>query len=391
MRPLKVGLVGCGGRGTGAAADALTADSDTILHAVGDLDEAIISSALATLRADFGERVAVGASHIFTGLDAFQQVMATDVDVVLLATPPGFRPQHFAAAAAAGKHIFCEKPVAVDVPGVRQVLAAAKHAAMGGKSIVSGFCWRRCAPIQETMQRLREGGIGKVTSYYATYLTGPVKPHQPASQRPDGMSDVAWQIRNWYNYAWLSGDSLVEQAIHSVDKIGWAMEDADPLSCIGVGGRQIPADHGNIYDHFSVVYEYPNKVFATMASRQQTGCDSENADYLQGTKGSCTIRGNSASMSGESGPWRAGAESDVGMYVQEHVELFRAIRSGTPVQDTAWMCHSTLLAIMGRMAAYTGKRITWAMLMQSTDDLAPEDLAWTSRFPVAPLPRPGQI
>ena len=214
----------------------------------------------------------------------------SSVDVVLLATPPGFRPQHLAACIAANKHVFCEKPVSTDAPGVRCGHAdGANRRKQKNLSLVAGFCWRYNNMIQDTFQQVQSGAIGRLVAYYATYYTNPVKPMPPASTRPAGMSDVEWQIRNWYNFVWLCGDSLVEQAVHSVDKIAWAMHDEPPVSCVGVGGRAIPAEGGNIYDHFEINYLYPNGVRAFLANRQIDGCYNENSDYIMGTDGTCTI------------------------------------------------------------------------------------------------------
>ena len=213
----------------------------------------------------------------------------SDVDVVLLATPPGFRPAHVRKVVEAGRHLFCEKPVAVDAPGVRSVLESSRMSVEKDLSIVAGFCWRYSDYIVETFEQIKSGAIGDIVAYYATYYTSPVKPMPPASERPEGMSDVQWQIANWYNFTWTCGDSLVEQAIHSADKIAWAMNDEPPISCVGNGGRQVPAEGGNIYDHFAINYLYPNNVRAFLANRQSEGCHNENADYIMGTKGVCTI------------------------------------------------------------------------------------------------------
>ncbi len=387
-RRLKVGLIGCGGRGTGAAQDAMNADSNVELHAVADVFPESTATSLRSLKEAFRDRVTVDESRTFIGMDAYQKVLASGVDVVILTTPPGFRAGHFEAAVEAGKHIFCEKPMGVDIPGVKRIMAAAEKAHSNGQSIVGGFCWRRDAARRAAFEQIANGAIGDITSYYATYYTGPVKPMQPASARKAEWSDVEWQLRNWMNFSWLSGDSFVEQAVHSVDKVGWAFGDKDPLTCIATGGRQIPAEGGNIYDHFSTIYEFPNSVFAHVASRQQTSCDSENADYIRGTKGVCIIgKGGAPMIKGETN-WRYRGE-DNEMYKQEHVELYQSIRAGAPLNDP-WMCHSTMLAIMGRMAAYTGKRVTWDQVINSKDDLAPEDdLKWDSSFTPTPLPKPG--
>jgi predicted dehydrogenase len=385
---LKLGLIGCGGRGTGAAGDAMRADSNIELHAVGDVFHESLDNSLRTLQKDFRDRAQVDPSRQFLGMDAYQKVLESGVDVVILSTPPGFRPIHFEAAVEAGKHIFCEKPMGVDIPGVQRILAAGLKARDKGLAVMPGFCWRRSASRRAAFEQIQGGAIGDVVSYYATYYTAPVKPMQPASARKAEWSDVEWQLRNWMNFSWLSGDTYVEQAVHSVDKVGWAFNDKDPLNCIGVGGRQIPMEGGNIFDHFSVIYEFPGNVFATVASRQQVNCDGENADYIKGTKGTCIIgKGGRPYITGEK-KWRFEGE-DNDMYGQEHIELFQSIRSGKPVNDTEFMCHSTMLGIMGRMAAYTGKRVTWEQVINSKQDLAPDDLKWDSSFTPTPMPMPG--
>ena len=221
--------------------------------------------------------------NAFFGLDAYDKVINSGVDVVLLATPPGFRPQHLTAAVNANKHVFCEKPCATDSPGVREVMAAQKLAQTKNLALVSGFCWRYNNMIQEAMQRVHNGELGRLVAHYSTYYTNPVKPMPPESERPAGMSDIEWQIRNWYNFTWLCGDSLVEQAVHNADKIMWVMKDQPPLSCVAVGGRAVPANGGNIYDHFEANYLFPNGYRVFLANRQSTGCYNGTHDYLMGT------------------------------------------------------------------------------------------------------------
>lgn len=389
-RKLKIGLVGCGGRGSGAAGDAMTADSNAELWAAGDVFPSSIEGSLSALRNQFKDRVNVEDSRKFTGMDAYQKVLESGVDVVILATPPGFRPIHFEAAVNAGKHIFCEKPVAVDMAGVKKVMAAAQKAKEKGLAVVSGFCWRKDTSRREFFKRIHSGDIGDIAHYYATYYTGPVKSMARKEDRKPEWSDVEWQVRNWYNFSWLGGDGLVEQAVHSVDKVGWAFLDQNPIACHGNGGRQVPfegAEGYNIFDHFSVIYEYPNGVLASVCSRQTPNCENENADYILGTKGKATIKGG-LRITGDKA-WRDRGEAPVNMYVYEHMELFQSIREGKPLFEGDWMCHSTALAIMGRNAAYTGKRITWDQLMKSEEDLAPDDLKWDSAFTPSPMPRPG--
>ena len=242
--------------------------------------------------------------------------------------------------------------------------------------------------IQETFEQMEKGAIGKIIAYYATYYTSPVKPMPAASTRPAGMSDVEWQIRNWYNFVWLCGDSIVEQAIHSVDKIAWAMHDEPPVSCVGVGGRTIPAEGGNIYDHFEVNYLYANGTRAFLANRQIPGCYNENSDYVLGSEGTCTIgRGPIPRIEGKTN-W-AFSGQQYNMYQKEHDMLFAAIRKNQPINNGKRMATSTLLGIMGRMAAYTGQQVTWDQAMNSQDKLVPDTIDWNGKLEVRPRAEPG--
>lgn len=388
---LKVGLVGCGGRGTGAASQALNADPNVVLTAVGDLFPEKCAGAVSNLRRSekIAERVMVTPDTSFAGLDAYQKVIGSGVDVVLLATPPGFRPLHFVAAVNAGKHVFTEKPMATDAPGVRATMEAAKLAKERGQAVVSGFCWRAEYGRREFYQRVHDGAIGEVRAVHATYLTGPVKPMPPASERPAGMGDVEWQLRNWYNFVWICGDGLVEQACHSVDKIAWAMKDVPPLRAVATGGRQIPNNEGNIFDHIDVFYEWEGGARATMAQRQISNCYSDNSDYLLGEKGFGTIKGWSAPIITGATTWRyRGPKND--MYQTEHDELFASIRSGNVINHGDWMCKSTLMALMGRMAAYTGQEVTWEQALNSELKLVPDNLTWDTPLPIRPMAVPGQ-
>jgi len=388
---LKVGLIGCGGRGTGAASQALRADPNTVLVAVGDAFEAPCRSALNALRndANLRERVQVPASQVFVGLDNFQKVVDCGVDVVLLASPPGFRPEQLRAAVAAGKHVFCEKPMATDSPGVRSVLESVTAAQQKKLALVAGFCWRYDLARREFYRRIHDGAIGELRAVYATYLTGPVKPMPPASARPPSTTDVAWQIGNWYNFTWLSGDGLVEQACHSVDKIAWAMNGQLPVKAVGNGGRQIPNQDGNIFDHIDVFYEYANGARAFMAQRQIANCYQDNSDYLLGATGTGTIKGWSDPVIQGRESWRyRGPKND--MYQTEHDELFASIRKGEPINDGLWMTHSTLIFIMGRMAAYTGQEVMWDQALNSQERLVPERLTWDMTLPLPPMAVPGR-
>jgi myo-inositol 2-dehydrogenase / D-chiro-inositol 1-dehydrogenase len=388
---IKVGLVGAGGRGSGAAAQALTASPDNELTAVADIDEAIVEQAATRLKGSerFGSRVKI--DRAFFGLDAYDKVINSGVDVVLLATPPGFRPQHLTAAVNAGKHVFCEKPCATDSPGVREVMAAQKLAQTKGLALVSGFCWRYNEMIQEAIQQVKSGAIGRLVSHYSTYYTNPVKPMPPESQRPAGMSDIEWQIRNWYNFTWLCGDSLVEQAVHNADKIMWIMNDQPPVSAVATGGRAVPANGGNIYDHFAVNYLFPNGYRVFLANRQSTGCYNATHDYVMGTDGTLVLGVGPARIEAPDGrvKWQFDRQP-YDMYQREHDVLFESIRSGKPKNDDLNLATSTLLAILGRHAAYSGQQVTWDQALSSEVSLVPRPVDWNAKHEVHPLAQPGR-
>jgi len=386
---LKVGLVGCGGRGTGAANQALHADQNVVLTAMADVFESQLQGSLRALKGEVGDKVKVDPDHCFIGLDAYQKVIDSGVDVVILATPPGFRPQHLQAAVAAGKHIFCEKPVATDGPGIRSVLGSVEEAKKKKLALVAGFCWRYNLAEQALFKQMHDGAIGDMRVIYGTYYTGPVKPMPPASERKPGMTDLEWQLHNWYNFVWLCGDSLVEQAVHAVDWMCWSMKDVPPLKAVAVGGRQIPARGGNIYDHFEVNYEYADGVRGFLGCRQQSNCANDNTATFYGTKGMARELGFNGMpfVKGET-TWRyKGPRPD--MYQIEHNELFASIRSGDPINNGVRLAHSSLTAIMGRMAAYTGQEITWEQALNSQERLVPEKLEWNMKLEAPPMAMPG--
>jgi len=385
---LRVGLIGCGGRGSGAASQALNADPNVVLTALGDAFEDQVQRSLQGLQKQHPDKVKVTPEKCFSGLNAYQQVIDSGVDVVLLAAPPGFRPAHLKAAVAAGKHIFCEKPMATDAPGVRSVLESVEVAKAKKLSLVAGFCWRYELARREFYQRIHEGAIGDLRAVYATYYAGPVKPMPAPSERPADMGDLEWQLRNWYNFTWLSGDGYVEQACHSVDKVAWAFKDRPPLKAVAVGGRQTPNHQGNIFDHMFVVYEYPEEARAFVGQRQVGNTYTENSDYLMGAAGFGKIQGWAAPHLKGREEWRyKGPKSD--MYQNEHNELFASIRNGKPINDGEWMAHSTLMGIMGRMAAYTGQEITWEQALNSQENLVPAQLDWKMKLDFPPMAMPG--
>ncbi len=385
---LKIGLVGCGGRGSGAAAQALTAHPENILVAMGDVNAEQQQKSLAALKSDvdFSKQFQVTPAMTFIGLDAYLKVIQSDVDVVLLASPPGFRPREIKAAVEAGKHIFAEKPMGTDAVNVKMAWEATKGKRKD-RGFLSGFCWRYDLARRAFYEKIHAGEIGDIQHIKANYLTGQVKPMPTPDTRPKGMSDVEWQIRNWYNFVWLSGDGLIEQACHSIDKIMWAKKDVPPLKCTATGGRTIPNNEGNIYDHISVFYEWADGTRATMAQRQIQSPYNDNSDYLAGTKGFGTIK-NKVSIQNDKTWTYAGEEKN--MYQVEHDEFFASIRAGKPLDNSYRMAVSTLVGLMGRMAAYTGAEVTWEQVLKSQDDLFPKPLTWDMNLPIKPLALPGR-
>ena len=387
---LRLGLIGCGSRGTGAAAQALRADKNVKLVALGDVFADRLQFSLETLKNDrtVADKVDVKPDRCFTDFDAYRKVLAAGVDAVLLATPPHFRPAHLRAAVESGKHVFAEKPVAVDAPGVRSVLASCELAKKKGLSLVSGLCLRYDRGFRETIRRLHEGAVGDVVALQANDYRGSnwAKPRKPE------WSDMQWQMRNWYNFTWLSGDFNVEQHVHFLDVCAWVMKDEYPDRAVGLGGRQvrIAPEDGHIYDHFSVVYEYTNGVKLFSNCRQQKGCKNDISAHVMGTKGRALLsEGRKGLAIHAGGDWHYDGPMNE-MYQTEHDELFTSIRSGKAINNGAYMTRSTLLAIMGRMAAYTGQVVTWEMALNSREDLSPPAYDWDIALPVPPVAMPGK-
>jgi predicted dehydrogenase len=410
---IRIGLVGCGGRGTGIVSDALSADPKAELAAVADLDPEQAQRSLNSLR-----RMPKIAGQIrtdlqkFEGLDACLRLIHSDLDLVILATPPGFRPAHLEACIDAGKHVFCEKPAATDAFGAQSVLASAGKAREKKLCLMSGLCTSYDQSAQEMMGAVSRGEIGRVIAYHSTYFGGCVKPMPPASAKPAHMTEIEWQIRNWYNFVWLSGDGLVEQAIHSVDRIFRVMGDQPPLSCTGSGGRAVPAAGGNIFDHFSVTYTWPDGMQAVLNTRQVDGCLNGIFDYIFGTEGTfiygrgpwpvrkshkaatpgdkvTETLGHAAEHAGPVGSWLRNRAS-ANMYLEQQIALLRAIRNQEALNDGERLAMTTLLAIMGRTAAYTGREITWDEMLKSRERLVPESIEWNdSAAPAARRAQPG--
>jgi predicted dehydrogenase len=399
---LRVGLIGCGsergGRGRGAAENCVNAAPNVKLIAMADLFPDHLDYTRKYLQKLGKDKIDVTDDRCFTGFDAYQKLCALrEVDVVLLAAPPGFRPLHIEAAVAAGKHIFAEKPVAVDAPGVRRVLKACDEGKKKNLAIVSGLCWRYHNGMRETLKQVHDGAIGDILTMQCTYNTGGLW----MIPREKQMSDMEWQVRNWLYFTWLSGDHNVEQHIHSLDKMAWAMKNQYPVKAIGIGGRQVRTgpEYGHIFDHHFVVYEYKNGVKLFSCCRQQPNCQPDISDHLTGTKGICHIeasrsRANIVPHGATSPTWRSPVDPKDNMYQNEHSELIASIRSGKPINNGEWMTYSTMMAIMGRMATYTGQEITWEKALNSQEDLSPKEYKFGAMKEWAPVPewevaRPG--
>jgi predicted dehydrogenase len=401
---LKAGLVGCGGRGTQAVVDLLTGNEHVELVATADVFEDHLEQSLARMRdpkfigryagivverdgqpkemtaedlvASIQPRIKVEPDRHFVGFDAYQKLLASDVDIVMLCTPPGYRPMHFEAAINAGKHVFTEKPIATDPVGARRFIAAGKLAAERKLTVVSGAQRRAQREYVETVQKIQDGAIGEIAALYAYYLSGPVF---HADKRDPKWGDMEWEQRNWYSFIWLCGDQIVEQHFHNLDFMNWLMG-GHPVKVAASGGaawRPREELYGNIYDHMNSDFIYPNGVHLSSACRQYPkGSYTNVSDMIVGTKG----RSNGMDMGGKG----------INPYVQEHINMIHSIRGDGPYLNYSLpVAESTLTAIMGRESAYSGLEISWDQVMNSQLDLMPKTFGYDVKMEPAPLPVPG--
>ena len=394
---LKVGLIGCGGRGTRGIIQNMQCAPGIELIAMGDLVPERLAESRKQIEAEIAKTPELAKSYklkddqCFTGFDAYKKVLATDVDLVMLATPPGFRPLHLAAAVDAGKHVFAEKPTAVDIAGVRSCLATYEKAKQKNLGIGVGTQRRHHVGYQQVMKRIQDGAIGDVLNGQVYWNQGGLWHH---ARKPE-YSDTEWQIRNWLYFTWTSGDHIVEQHVHNIDVANWVMG-GPPVRAIGVGGRaaRVEPEFGHIFDHFAIDFEYANGVHIMSMSRQINGARGRNGEFFQGSKGS--------SHTSESGPYRIDGASAyswerderfVSPMVQEHADLVNSIRAGKPINDLKRISESVLTAIMGREAAYTGQIIEYEAALAAQQDLSPVPLlAGLGYGPleVPPVPKPGR-
>ena len=392
---LKVGLVGCGGRGTGAATQALMGvDKSVRLWAMADLFRDKLDACYNMLskgakgrydREDFDglpDQMNVTEQRKFIGFDAYKKLLESGVDMVILTTPPHFRPEHFEAAVKAGKHVFLEKPVAVDPVGIRRIITAAKVAKGKGLSVVAGTQRRHQLHYQEIMKRIHNGAIGEIIAAQCYWNGGGGSLRR---KKPEGMSDMEWQCRRWYSYSWLSGDHIVEQHVHNIDIMNWALR-SHPVSALGMGGREV-RQGGNNWDHFAIEFEYPGGVRVLSMCRQIPRCSNRVSERIVGTKGFAYIDSATGYIKGEN-PYEGSASPNP--YVQEHIDLIRSIREGAGFNEGVQIAESTMCAIMGRMSAYTGRALSWDWAMKGSKlDLRPEKYEFGD-LPVRPVAVPGK-
>lgn len=389
--PVRIGLVGCGGRGTGAVADALNADPNVRLVAMADPFEDRIQLSLKTLRDPNlrggpldQDRIEVTEETCFTGLDGYRKVLERDIDYVCLAAPPGFRPMHFEAAIKAGKHVFAEKPLGTDPVGVRKIRQSAQEAKEKGLSVVVGLNYRHSLYTEELLKRIHDGAIGTVLGGRAYRMHGGLW-HRGSDP---SWTPMEYQCRNWYYFCWLSGDQITEMAVHSMDFVNWVMG-STPLSAIGSGGRTLRTDpkYGDIWDHMSIDYEYPDDAHVILMVRQWDNCAGANGCFFTGTEGAFDMQ----KITGKQ-PFSIprGERDEMPASQYEHWKLIDSIRKEKAINNALeFAADSTLTTILGREAAYTGQRVTWEEMLTSDLDLAPKGGIEFGEAPERPPAKPG--
>ena len=397
-KKLKISVVGCGGRGTGAAVQALRADKNVELVALCDAFEDRLERSLNAIidELDGEMNIKVKDKNKFVGFDGYKKAIDL-ADVVILATPPGFRPQHFEYAVNKSKHVFMEKPVATDAAGVRRILESAKLVKEKKLNVVVGLQRRYQLSYLDILKQVRRGVAGKI-------ISGTVKWNGHGvwvRKREPQQSELEYQMRNWYYFNWLCGDHIVEQHIHNLDVANWFL-DEHPISAQGMGGREVRKgiDHGEIFDHHYVEFKYPSGAVIHSQCRHQPGTLRKVNEVLVGTKGVINLRnGGVVTINDHNGNLlhKYDPKNDISPYQIEHNKLFKSIRSGGQIDDTEYGATATMTAIMGRMATYSGKLIEWESAMNADEKLVPDNLSWGSTAPVLPdnqgkykVPVPGK-
>jgi predicted dehydrogenase len=380
---IKIALIGCGGRGTGAAANALSTKANVKLVAMADAFPDSLENSLHALRKEFADRIDVPEQRRFSGLDSYQKAIDCDVDMVLLCSPPGFRPAQYEAAVKAGKHVFMEKPLATDAPGVRRIVAANEEAKKKKLAVAVGHHLRHEVKHREIIKRIHDGAIGDLQFLRVYFNTGAiwVRP-----RRPD-QTEMQYQVRNWYHFTWLSGDHIAEQHVHDIDIGNWIAK-GHPVEAQGMGGRQvcISKDVGEIFDHHAVEFTYPGGLKMFSYCRQIPGCWESFSQHAHGTKGRAAIEGHGHSILSVTGQepqrWNRGPDG----HQVEMDNLFAALAAGEPYNECDWAAESTMTAILGRMATYSGKVVSWDEALKSDLNLTPTSLAWDAETLVKPGP-----
>jgi myo-inositol 2-dehydrogenase/D-chiro-inositol 1-dehydrogenase len=375
---IRVGVVGCGGRGAGAAINAMNADPSVRLVAMSDLFADRVQAKLKILKNERPEQVIVDDDHCFSGLDGYQKVIDS-VDIVLIACAAKFHPMYLKAGIEAGKHVFVEKPHGIDPLGIQVVREAAELARKKNLGILSGLQSRFDPAIAETIQRVLDGQIGDIVSFEENFVRGPYG----NIDRPTGMRELDVQYGNQYRFSWLCGDDVPQSLVHNMDRATWAMGEMTPTDCHGFGGRSSSQNLlGDVFDHHAVVYHYPNGVRGYAFCRTTVGCYNENSSNILGTKGQAfPIQGR---ITGQN-EWRY-SKTRENPYDIEHREFIKSIRSGTPLNCGDYMARSTLVTIMGQLSCYSGQRVTWDQVVNSDYYITPkpQDCTWDMEPPTEP-------
>ncbi len=386
---IRLGLIGCGGRGTYDTTNCLNSADGVELVAMGDLFEDRLQSSLNYLKQTVGDKVNVNEDKCFVGWDAYKKVIACDdVDMVILTEPPHFRPSHLKAAIEAGKHVFMEKPVAVDPVGVRSVIACSEMADENGLTIVAGTQMRRISHLLESIKSIHDGAIGELVGGQCVRIGDGMLGWGPKERQPE-WSDTEWQLRRWLFMTWLSGDFIAEMHVHNLDIMNWAFG-ANPVQCMGMGGREIRTkpEYGNVYDHFAVEYEYPNGVRIEYMGAQIDGLSVRCDQRLVGTKGKAYMDFGRAVIEGASKTQYNWDEKDP--CLKQHADQIAAIRAGERLNEGRRVAESTLTCIMGRMSAYTGRALKWDWAMNASKlDLSPPEYKFGD-LPIRPVAVPGK-
>ncbi|MFA6240133.1 MAG: Gfo/Idh/MocA family oxidoreductase [Candidatus Hydrogenedentales bacterium] len=354
---IRVGMIGCGGRCTGAAVQALKADPGARLVAMCDILPDRVQKKRERIKAEMKDQVAVDDDHCFAGFDGYKQVIEAS-DVVLIANAAKFHPFHAMAALQAGKHVFVEKPHGIDPAGIKLLQQAADLAKEKKLCLASGLQSRHHAGYAETVQRIHDGAIGEIVSLEENFLREPYV----VVDRQEGLNEIQWQCSTQYHFRWLSGDDVPQSLVHNLDRASWVLHDATPVKCHGLGGRSTMTEpiYGDVFDHHSIVYEFENGVRIYAFCRTTKGCYNDNSSIVFGTKGKASIL--ESRIWGES-EWKWTGECDP--YQIEHDKLFKAIRSGEPFNNGDYMGRSTMIGIMGQISCYTGQEITWEKINSS--------------------------